>query len=440
MTPIKRNISYQFKDSWLRMQIRWAGSHRLLVWCGFEIDKTDSRGRPKWDGARCRQNTTHGVNKVPASIINGALDNLEQRVADIFYSYEMRDEIPVPKDIKCRLNDNNVKSISLKDAFQAFISYGETQKGWAFNTVKSVKNIESLLMKFRPNLRYDDIDKALLEEFVVYMQTNRVSSNTFKSGQKGYSNATIVKHSRTLRWFLSWSSQQGYISESVWKHFSPSVKTVRQPVVFLEWDELMRLEAAEFQPGSEIERAKDFFLFCCFTGLRYSDAAALKKNAVRDDYFEVVSIKTSTPLKIEFNSHSKRIINKYKDSEGDNALPSITNNRLNHLLKDIGEVLDINATVLSTQFYGANKVEREVPKYERLSSHCARRTFICNALALGIAPHIVMKWTGHSEYTSMKPYIEVANKLKEESMKRFDSPDGYMGRADNETHDPRMPS
>ena len=60
------------------------------------------------------------------------------------------------------------------------------------------------------------------------------------------------------------------------------------------------------------------------------------------------------------------------------------------------------------------------PKYELLSSHCGRRTFICNALALGIPPHVVMKWTGHSEYSAMKPYIDAADSLKTESMSKFD--------------------
>ena len=63
--------------------------------------------------------------------------------------------------------------------------------------------------------------------------------------------------------------------------------------------------------------------------------------------------------------------------------------------------------------------EEILPKYELLSSHIGRRTFICNALMLGIAPNIVMKWTGHSDYAAMKPYIEIADKAKETAMSLF---------------------
>ena len=30
-----------------------------------------------------------------------------------------------------------------------------------------------------------------------------------------------------------------------------------------------------------------------------------------------------------------------------------------------------------------------------------------------------MKWTGHSDYKSMKPYIDIVDSIKEESMTKF---------------------
>lgn len=433
MTPIKRTISYQFKGTWLRMQIRW-GDRRAIIWCGYEVDKVDGRGRKKWDGRRCRQNTTHGTKKIPASTINRELDNLEEKISSIFYTFEMANHIPTVEELTERVRMGLDKHIDIWKTFDEFISDGENIKGWTFNTVKSVQNVRSILKQFRPKLKFEDIDINLLNELVTHMTTNRVSTNEFKTGQKGYSNATIIKHSRTIRWFLSWATQKGYLTLDAWSGWSPGVKTIAQPVIFLEWDELMKLEAAEMYPGSEEERAKDFFLFCCFSGLRYSDAAALKKSVVHEDYFDLITVKTGTPLRIELNDHSRRIIEKYKDAPGEYALPRITNNRLNHLLKDIGEVLDIRTSVLSSQYYGSERIEKNVPKYERLSSHCARRTFVCNALALNIPLHVVMKWTGHTELKSMKPYIEIANNIKKNAMERFNttSTDPYSQFSDEE--------
>ena len=39
---------------------------------------------------------------------------------------------------------------------------------------------------------------------------------------------------------------------------------------------------------------------------------------------------------------------------------------------------------------------------------------------LGISPQIVMKWTGHSDYAAMKPYIEIADNAKKDAMSLFD--------------------
>ena len=44
---------------------------------------------------------------------------------------------------------------------------------------------------------------------------------------------------------------------------------------------------------------------------------------------------------------------------------------------------------------------------------------ICNALALGIPAQVVMKWTGHSDYKAMKPYIDIADDVKANAMSKF---------------------
>lgn len=49
-----------------------------------------------------------------------------------------------------------------------------------------------------------------------------------------------------------------------------------------------------------------------------------------------------------------------------------------------------------------------------------RKTFICKALSLNIPPNVVMKWTRHSDYKAMKPYIDIADSIKVNSMALFD--------------------
>ena len=60
------------------------------------------------------------------------------------------------------------------------------------------------------------------------------------------------------------------------------------------------------------------------------------------------------------------------------------------------------------------------PKWELVGTHTGRRTFIVNVLSMGITPKVVMKWTGHSDYKAMKPYIDIVDSIKASSMAKFD--------------------
>lgn len=47
------------------------------------------------------------------------------------------------------------------------------------------------------------------------------------------------------------------------------------------------------------------------------------------------------------------------------------------------------------------------------------------ALSSGIPPQVVMKWTGHSDYQAMKPYIAIAEKTKAEAREIKDGKSEY---------------
>lgn len=409
----------------MRLRIRWNGNaYNISV--GYRVDREDSRGRKKWDGSRCKANTTHGTDKTPASVINKALENLEEKIDKAFYSFEIADTIPSVDDIRKALaQDTKRKSLPEIDlAYNQFVIEREKYNQWSFNTVRTVKNIGNLIKKFRPDLTFKEIDDDLLREFVVWQQSHRISDDEYKTCQDGYANPVIIKNCRIFKWFLEWASEKGYVKSDVVARFKPTLKSIEKTVVFLEWDELMKMESYPFD-DEELQKARDFFCLCCFTSLRYSDAAALKKSSVYKDYIEIVSQKTDKVIKIDLNSHSRQILERYADTPGDYALPRFTVARLNVLVKRLGEILGLDTQINVVQYYGNQKVERTLKKWELLSTHSGRRTFICNALAMGIAPHIVMKWTGHSDYAAMKPYIGVADSVRIKAMESFND-DSYF--------------
>lgn len=214
--------------------------------------------------------------------------------------------------------------------------------------------------------------------------------------------------------------------------------------MFLDWDELMKVMNYEIPANGEciklhdangneytkivhdaaaIAKSRDIFCFCCFTSLRYSDAANLKRANISGDTITITTIKTADTITIELNKYARAILDRYteRDDLGGYVFPHITNQRMNIYLKDLCELCEINRPITQTYYRGAKRIDETSPKFEHIGTHTGRRTFICNALMLGIPAEIVMKWTGHADYKSMKPYIDVTNKAKANAMSMFDT-------------------
>ena len=114
----------------------------------------------------------------------------------------------------------------------------------------------------------------------------------------------------------------------------------------------------------------------------------------------------------------ERILEKYKDDE--RPLPVVTNQRMNQWVKEVCFLAGIDTPITTVYYKGAERMEETHPKYELVGTHTGRRTFICNALTMGIPAATVMEWTGHSYYKAMKPYIKIADAEKARAMKLFD--------------------
>ena len=96
-------------------------------------------------------------------------------------------------------------------------------------------------------------------------------------------------------------------------------------------------------------------------------------------------------------------------------------NIINENLKEMGKEAGLTTPQRIVYFMGNQRHEEVLPKYALLTTHCGRRTFIVNALRLGVPAEVIMKRTGHSDYKAMKPYIKIVDKLKASEMEKFDN-------------------
>lgn len=260
---------------------------------------------------------------------------------------------------------------------------------------------------------FEYFDEYGLQEFIDFLRN-----------QKNYMNSSVTKCLSLLKVVLRWAYRMEYHKNNKFEAFKPKMKTTQKKVIFLTKSELDKVENAKI-PNTKLylHRVRDVFLFQCYSGLRYSDVANLKRCDIHDDFFEITTIKTCDSLRIELNKHSKAILEKYKmfNSPKGKALPVISNQRMNEYVHELCKVAEIDEPVRQTYYKGNDRIDIIRPKYELVGTHTGKRTFICNALAIGIPSQVVMKWTGHSGYKAMSPYIDVADELKANQMKKFNN-------------------
>mgnify|MGYP003356662022 FL=1 len=403
----------------IRMRVNFA-SQRIEFTTGYRIDVA------KWDGDKQRvKNGCTNKLKQSASEINAALLGYYTELQEIFKRFEVAEITPSPAEVKEAFNNrhgqNEKTELSSTDmfnvpsnfyeAFDDFVRVCGRQNDWTHSTFEKFAAVKNHLKNFRSELSFDFFDEEGLTEYVQYLREVREMRNS-----------TIGKQLSFLKWFLRWSFKQGMHSNNAYDAFKPKLKDTQKKIIFLTWEELNKLREFKIPPTKQaLERVRDVFLFQCFTGLRYSDVFNLRRSDIKGDHIEVTTVKTSDSLIIELNDHSRAILEKYKDVEfeNDKALPVITNQKMNDYLKELAELAEINEPVRQTYYKGNERIDEVTPKYALLGTHAGRRTFICNALALGIPPQVVMKWTGHSDYKAMKPYIDIADDIKANAMSKF---------------------
>jgi len=88
--------------------------------------------------------------------------------------------------------------------------------------------------------------------------------------------------------------------------------------------------------------------------------------------------------------------------------------------KDLCEICEFNTPVKITLYRNGVRHDDVFPKWSQVGTHTGRKTFICFALSNGIAPDVVMKFTGHCDYKSMRPYIDITESAKKDAIKKME--------------------
>ena len=240
----------------------------------------------------------------------------------------------------------------------------------------------SLLQSFKPTIEFEDLTYNFVTDFEKFLY------------ESGYQTNTVAKHMKHLKSFVNAAINKGYIDPNNYAFRRYKIKMKEGKHVFLLPEEMKRLEEVSLTGrNSCLEHTLDAFLFCCYTGLRYSDFVNLnEKNIVKMDgklWLIFDSVKTGTevklPLNLLFEGKALTLLQKYQGKWS--SFFSIKNNSsVNKELIRIGKLAKIS---------------------KHFSFHSARHTNATLLIYKGANITTVQKLLGHKNLATTQIYGEV---------------------------------
>ncbi|SHJ19584.1 hypothetical protein SAMN05443429_1123 [Cruoricaptor ignavus] len=179
--------------------------------------------------------------------------------------------------------------------------------------------------------------------------------------------------------------------------------------IYLSWKDLQTLYNYEFD-SEAMSRIRDIFIMHCFCGMRISDFLAFIRNPKKFiieveemQFIHYFSQKTKIEAVVPMHTMIKKILEKHNYDFG----RKFSYQHYNYYLKKIGFECGLTDTVRLYYTKGGEFVEETVPKYSKISSHTARRTFASLAELAKIDRPSIMKITGHKTEGAFMSYIRI---------------------------------
>ncbi|MBU1098760.1 MAG: phage integrase SAM-like domain-containing protein [Bacteroidetes bacterium] len=296
------------------------------------------------------------------------------------------------------------KQVDLFFVYDAYIDSIKSSHAPAtiITITKHKNNLEKFVETYNLKPTFDNVNMLFFDSYKNYL-----------IGQEKV-NHTILRYVGALKTFMSWALDRNYHKNTEFLKFSYNAEA--NEVIALSENELALIEKKEFETDRLI-RAKDLFVFQCYTGLRVSDLMKLNSTDFHGDHFKFRTKKTRALLNVPLCPASIEIADKY-----DYELPRISSQKYNDAIKDVCKSAGIDATVTKIRYSGPNKDTEIGPKYNFITSHTARRTFITLSLEKGISPKFLCEITGQTLKTMMKYIGKDPDKVKQEFQRIYGSP------------------
>jgi integrase len=350
--------------------------------------------------------------------LNDLLNTLAQVCIDAYYQ-EAVNGWPTPEGIKRHLDQfmnqhHNTEAIEaarptfmqLVDRFvsgEIKIMHGkERGADKAPATLKSYNTTRGHLLgyqsKYRVSLDFDSITLDWYMKFTTYLKSEGLSANSI--GKQIKNVKAFMQMANKLTFEID-GKKYPYTTNKEYLEFGVHNRPGDGP--YLTEAEIFSFYNFDLSSNKRLEAVRDLFVFGCMVGLRYSDYSNVKPHNITEQdgekFIYIKTKKTGAVVHIPCNPVVLDIFSKYQKSS--NSLPkTISGQKFNSYLKEAAELAGLVEL-------GRKLSKPNLPLFECISSHTARRSFATNYYLDGFPTIDLMKITGHSTEKSFLSYIRV---------------------------------
>lgn len=262
--------------------------------------------------------------------------------------------------------------------------------------------LDGFAKKQKRSIDFKDIDLDFYHDFIVHLQSLNLAQNT------------IGKKIQTLKIFLNAATDAGINTNMAFKSHRFTAINEESESIYLNDTELATLFDMDLSKDVRLERVRDLFLVGCWTGLRFSDWSKVTPSNITNGNLKLKQQKTGGAVLIPLHPTVENLLSKYNGN-----LPEvITNQKFNEYLKEVAQMAGFIETVHKTITKGGITRTTKYQKWERVTTHTARRSFATNLYNAGLPSITIMAMTGHRTEQAFLKYIKVtpdehANKVRE---------------------------
>lgn len=217
---------------------------------------------------------------------------------------------------------------------------------------------------------------------------------------KNQLDSTLNKYVALLKNFMNWTLKLKKHKSVDFKDSDFSSSSIESELIALTLDEVLALYNFDLKNCERLQKIREAFCFQCFTGLRYSEVSGITEANVRGDELYFREHKTKALRVKVLNHYALEILRRNRYS-----IPVISNQKSNQYLKELCKLVGIDTLVQVTKYRGSERIEIVKPKYEFISTHIGRATYITISLQLNVPAEVLRRDTGHSSHASFNRYI-----------------------------------